>query len=110
MEIARGILVDAKGNFLGALQWDASKHRPQFNLPRTGESRVKPGDLNTRLAGGGGVEAGRGSAPGPGGLIAAACAQGRRRGMHRDADSRVLVFGSEGATDPAIYAEILGAG
>jgi len=49
MEIARGILVDAKGNFLGAFQWDASKPRPQFNLPRTGQRGVLPDDLKTLL-------------------------------------------------------------
>ncbi len=66
--------------------------------------------LASGLAGGGEIEAGECSAPGPVALIAAACDQGLRREMHLDADSRVLVIGSEGATDPAIYAEILGAG
>jgi len=59
--------------------------------------------------GGGKIEAGECSAPGPVALIAAACDQGLRREMRLDADSRVLVIGSEGATDPAIHAEILGA-
>jgi diaminopropionate ammonia-lyase len=66
--------------------------------------------LASGLAGGGEIEAGECSAPGPVALIAAACDQGLRREMHLDAGSRVLVIGSEGATDPAIYAEILGAG
>ncbi len=50
MEISRGILVDAKGNFLGAFQWDASKPRPHFNLPRQGQTGVRPEDLKTLLA------------------------------------------------------------
>jgi len=50
MEIARGILIDAKGNFLGAFQWDASKPQPQFNLPRQGQNGVLPADLKTLLA------------------------------------------------------------
>ncbi len=50
MEMERGILVDAKGNFLGAFQWDATRPRPQFNLPRTGQSRVRPEDQKTLLA------------------------------------------------------------
>jgi diaminopropionate ammonia-lyase len=66
--------------------------------------------LASGAAGGGEIEAGECSVPGPVALIAAACDQGLRREMHLDADSRVLVIGSEGATDPAIYAEILGAG
>ena len=66
--------------------------------------------LASGAAGGGEIEAGECSAPGPVALIAAACDQGLRREMRLDADSRVLVIGSEGATDPAIYAEILGAG
>jgi diaminopropionate ammonia-lyase len=43
-------------------------------------------------------------------LIAACCDQGMRTRMGLDADSRVLVIGSEGATDPKIYREILAAG
>jgi diaminopropionate ammonia-lyase len=66
--------------------------------------------LASGAAGGGEIEAGECSAPGPVALIAAACDQGLRAVMGLDADSRVLVIGSEGATDPAIYAEILAAG
>ncbi len=66
--------------------------------------------LASGVAGGGEIEAGECSAPGPVALIAAACDDGLRRAMQLDADSRVLLIGSEGATDPAIYAEILGAG
>ncbi|MFQ5567303.1 MAG: diaminopropionate ammonia-lyase, partial [Paracoccaceae bacterium] len=66
--------------------------------------------LASGMAGGGGIEAGECSAPGPAALIAACCDQNLRREMRLDADSRVLVIGSEGATDPAIYRELLGAG
>ena len=66
--------------------------------------------LASGMAGGGEIEAGECSAPGPVALIAAACDQGLRREMCLDAASRVLLIGSEGATDPAIYAEILAAG
>ena len=66
--------------------------------------------LASGVAGGGGIEAGECSASGPVALIAACCDQKLRREMRLDADSRVLVIGSEGATDPAIYAEILAAG
>jgi diaminopropionate ammonia-lyase len=66
--------------------------------------------LASGMAGGGKIEAGECSAPGPVALIAAACDQRLRREMRLDANSRVLVIGSEGATDPAIHAELLGAG
>ena len=66
--------------------------------------------LASGVAGGGEIEAGECSAPGPVALIAACCDQVLRHEMHLDADSRVLVLGSEGATDPAIYAEMLAAG
>lgn len=49
MKMQRGILVDAKGNFIGAFQWDASKPRPNFNLPRRGQRRVLPEDRKTLL-------------------------------------------------------------
>jgi diaminopropionate ammonia-lyase len=42
-------------------------------------------------------------------LIAAGCDQRLCVAMGLDAASRVLVIGTEGATDPAIYAELLGA-
>jgi hypothetical protein len=50
MAIERGILVDAKGNFLGAFQWDGAKPRPQFNLPRQGSNSVRDSDRKTLLA------------------------------------------------------------
>ena len=63
--------------------------------------------LASGVAGGGEIEAGECSAPGPVALIAAACDQSLRESMRLDADSRVLVIGTEGATDPAIYSDIL---
>lgn len=66
--------------------------------------------LASGAAGGGKIEAGECSAAGPVALIAACCDQRRRNRMGLDGDSRVLMIGSEGATDPAIYSEILKAG
>jgi diaminopropionate ammonia-lyase len=66
--------------------------------------------LASGAAGGGEIEAGECSAAGPVALIAACCDQRRRGRMGLDANSRVLLIGSEGATDPAIYREILKAG
>ena len=63
--------------------------------------------LASGVAGGGEIEAGECSAPGPVALIAAACDQDLRESMQLDAESRVLLIGTEGATDPAIYREIL---
>ena len=65
--------------------------------------------LASGVAGGGEIEAGECSVPGPVALIAACCDQELRASMGLDAESRVLVIGSEGATDPAIYADILAA-
>lgn len=66
--------------------------------------------LASGVAGGGEIEAGECSAAGPVAVIAACCDQRRRSRMVLNADSRVLVIGSEGATDPAIYSEILATG
>lgn len=66
--------------------------------------------LASGAAGGGEIEAGECSAPGPVALIAAACDRGLCTRLALDANSRVLLIGSEGATDPAIYGEILAAG
>jgi diaminopropionate ammonia-lyase len=66
--------------------------------------------LASGAAGGGQIEAGECSAAGPVALIAACCDQRRRTRMGLNADSRVLVIGSEGATDPAIYSAILKTG
>jgi len=66
--------------------------------------------LASGVAGGGEIEAGECSVAGPVALIAACCDQRRRGRMGLDGESRVLVIGSEGATDPAIYNEILATG
>jgi diaminopropionate ammonia-lyase len=66
--------------------------------------------LESGVAGGGEIEAGECSAAGPVAVIAACCDQRRRGRMALDADSRVLVIGSEGATDPEIYRDILATG
>jgi len=66
--------------------------------------------LASGVAGGGKIEAGECSVPGPVALIAACCDAKLREAMELDAESRVLVIGSEGATDPAIYNEILTGG
>jgi diaminopropionate ammonia-lyase len=63
--------------------------------------------LASGAAGSGEIEAGECSVPGPVALIAACCNHDMRARMRLDAESRVLVIGSEGATDPAIYREIL---
>ena len=65
--------------------------------------------LASGAAGGGEIEAGECSVPGPVALIAVCRDQELRASMGLDAESRVLVIGSEGATDPAIYADILAA-
>jgi diaminopropionate ammonia-lyase len=61
-------------------------------------------------AGGGEIEAGECAVAGPVALIAACCDDGLRKAMNLDASSRVLVIGSEGATDPVIYRKILAGG
>jgi diaminopropionate ammonia-lyase len=66
--------------------------------------------LASGVAGGGKIEAGECSVPGPVALIAACCDLKLREAMKLDAESRVLVIGSEGATDPEIYGKILAAG
>jgi len=66
--------------------------------------------LASGVAGGGEIEAGECSAPGPVALIAAACDHDLRESMQLDGASRVLLIGTEGATDPAIYRDILKAG
>jgi diaminopropionate ammonia-lyase len=66
--------------------------------------------LAAGVAGGGEIEAGECAVAGPVALIAACCDQRRRGRMGLDAESRVLVIGSEGATDPSIYGKILKAG
>ncbi|MEJ0070455.1 MAG: diaminopropionate ammonia-lyase [Pseudomonadota bacterium] len=54
------------------------------------------------------VVAGESAVAGLAGLCAAAADPEARAALGLDADSRVLLFGSEGATDPALYAQIVG--
>ncbi|MET4805415.1 diaminopropionate ammonia-lyase [Limibacillus sp. MBR-115] len=58
-------------------------------------------------AGGGTIEAGESAVPGLVALVAACRDRDLRRSLGLDDTSRVLVFGCEGATDPAIYQQIL---
>ncbi|MGE0726377.1 MAG: diaminopropionate ammonia-lyase, partial [Alphaproteobacteria bacterium] len=54
------------------------------------------------------VVAGESAVGGLAGLLAAAADPESRRTLGLDARSRVLLFGSEGDTDPALYAELVG--
>jgi diaminopropionate ammonia-lyase len=58
-------------------------------------------------AGGGSIVAGESAVPGLIALIGAASDDRLREAMALDPDSRVLVFGCEGATDPEIYRAIV---
>lgn len=59
-------------------------------------------------AGGGPTEAGESAVAGVIGLIAAASDPDLRKAMQLGADSRVFLLGSEGATDPEIYQQLVG--
>lgn len=63
--------------------------------------------LASGKAGGGAIEAGECAVAGPIALIAVCCDERLRAALRIDASARVLVIGSEGATDPDIYREIL---
>lgn len=63
--------------------------------------------LAAGAAGGGPITAGESAVPGLIGLIGAATDPALRVAIGLDAESRVLLFGCEGATDPAIYREII---
>jgi len=63
--------------------------------------------LASGRAGGGGVEAGECAVAAPVALIAAACDEKASEAMGLDSQSRVLVIGTEGATDPELYAKML---
>ena len=54
------------------------------------------------------IVAGESGVAGLAGFLAAAADDGMRRTLVLDANSRVVVFGTEGATDPDTYAEIVG--
>jgi len=55
-----------------------------------------------------GVAAGESGVAGLAGLIAAAAEPGIRAALELDASSRVLLYGTEGATDEAVYTRIVG--
>jgi len=54
------------------------------------------------------IVAGESGGVGLGGLIRAATDPEARAALHLDAKSRILVINTEGATDPARYAELVG--
>ncbi|MGE0719043.1 MAG: diaminopropionate ammonia-lyase [Alphaproteobacteria bacterium] len=64
--------------------------------------------MRTLAAGDPPVVAGESGAAGLAGLVAAAGDPAARRALGLDAGSVVLLFGSEGDTDPALYAELVG--
>ena len=56
------------------------------------------------------IEAGESAVAGLAALIAAADCQDMRRTLGLDANARVLLIGSEGVTDPEVFAAIMKAG
>lgn len=54
------------------------------------------------------IVAGESAVPGLAVLLAASRQEALRNALELDADSRVLVLGTEGATDPSIYRELVG--
>jgi diaminopropionate ammonia-lyase len=56
------------------------------------------------------IEAGESAVAGLAGLLGAASRPEQAKALGLDKDSRVLVVGTEGATDPALYAALIGAG
>ncbi len=75
-----------------------------------GEADVGPAMhlLATGRAGGGRIVAGESAVPGLIGLLGVASDPDLRRAVGLEARSRVLLFGCEGATDPAIYLAMTG--
>ena len=63
-----------------------------------------------QLLAGEGIVAGESGVAGLAGLLLAAADPAARASLGLDADSRVLAFSTEGATDPAVYANIVGKG
>jgi diaminopropionate ammonia-lyase len=66
--------------------------------------------LASGKAGGGEIEAGECAVAAPLALIAAACDEKAKAAMRLDSQSQVLLIGTEGATDPDIYAKMLAGG
>ena len=63
--------------------------------------------LASGSAGNGPIVAGESAVAGLIGLMGAAAAPVLREAMGLDADSRVVVFGCEGATDPELYRRLI---
>lgn len=86
------------------LAWDVLKQGAGDYLT-VGDEAVAPAMrmLAKGEAGGGPVVAGESGVAGLVGLLGVAADPGLRRAIGLDSDSRVLLFGSEGATDPDIY-------
>jgi diaminopropionate ammonia-lyase len=61
------------------------------------------------LPGDGAIAGGESAVAGLAGLIAATQEPATRAALHLNADSRVLLFGSEGDTDPQMYEKLVGA-
>ena len=61
-----------------------------------------------RLLAAGGMVGGESGVAGLAGLLVAAADGAMRAALGLDAASRVLLFGTEGATDPALYEELVG--
>ncbi len=61
-----------------------------------------------RLLAGSGIVSGESGAAGLAGLLLAAADPAARAALGLDAASRVLLFSTEGATDPALYASLIG--
>lgn len=93
---------------ISLLAWDVLS-RCAGNFLAIGEDGVAP--AMRALASGawsaGPITAGESAVPGLVGLIGAARDPALRAAIGLDADSKVLVFGCEGATDPDIYRAII---
>lgn len=74
-----------------------------------GEEQVAPAMrlLASGAAGGGAITAGESAVPGLIGLLGVASDPALRSEIGLDGNSRILLFGCEGATDPEIYREIV---
>lgn len=93
------------------LAWDILKVGASDYLA-IGEEGVAPAMrlLASGEAGGGAIVAGESAVAGLIGLIAAAQDETLRAGLGLGPDSRVFLLGSEGATDPDIYRQLVGGG
>jgi len=90
------------------LAWEILR-RAASHFVTIADSAVAPAMrmLASGKAGGGEIEAGECAVAAPVALIAAACDEKLKEAMRLDSQSRVLVIGTEGATDPELYARML---